>query len=99
MSSDNHSQRLFRGLDCKINGRALPPDQRVVKVLSASKSLNKLCGVWILFRSVEDAKIEACSESIPTGIPQTGVWYVILSYILCSVCAAVSFKHFDFELT
>ena len=37
----------------------------------ALKSLNKLCGVWILFRSVKDAEIEASSESFPTLITQT----------------------------
>ena len=31
----------------------LPPDQRVVKVLSALMSQNKVCGVWILFRSCQ----------------------------------------------
>ena len=50
---------------------SLSPDQRAVKILSAPKSLNKLCGVWIIFRSVEDAEIEASSESIPTLILQT----------------------------
>ena len=39
------------------------------KDLPAPKSLNKLSGV--LFRSVENAEIEDCSESIPTLIPQT----------------------------
>ena len=33
-------------------------DQRIVKLLSAwNNSLHKLCGVWILFRSFEDADI------------------------------------------
>ena len=42
------------------------------KGLSALKLLNKQCGDSILFRSVEDAKIEASSESIPIFIHQTG---------------------------
>ena len=37
----------------------LPPDQRVVKILSAPKALNKLCEVCVLVRSVADAEIEA----------------------------------------
>ena len=36
----------------------VPPDQRVVKVLSAPKPQNKLCGVSILFRSIKNAEIE-----------------------------------------
>ena len=39
--------------------------------MPARKS-HMLCGVWILFRSVENAEIEDSSESIPTLIPQTG---------------------------
>ena len=39
--------------------------QLVVKVLSAQKSLNKLYGVWILSRSVENAKIEDSCDLIP----------------------------------
>ena len=65
--------------DCQSTGRAwtwtqtwtLPPDHLVVKVLSALKSQNKLCGVWILVRSVENAKIEDSSELISTLIHQT----------------------------
>ena len=44
----------------------LPPDPCVVKVLSAPKSLNELCGIWIPIRFVEDAEIEASSE--PSGL-------------------------------
>ena len=36
----------------------LPPDQRVVKILSPQKSQHELCGVWVLFKSVPDAKFE-----------------------------------------
>ena len=65
--------------DCQSTGWAwtwtqtwtLPPDHLVVKVLSALKSQNKLCGVWILVRSVENAKIEDSSELISTLIHQT----------------------------
>ena len=60
----------------------LQPDQRVVKVLYALKSLvvkvlyalkslKKLCGVWILFRSIKNVKIEDSSELISTLIHQT----------------------------
>ena len=35
-----------------------PSDQRVAKVLQPSKSQHKLCGVWILFRSVTGTKLE-----------------------------------------
>ena len=37
------------------------PDQgvAVVKVLSIQKSHNNLCGVWVLFTWVQDAKVEA----------------------------------------
>ena len=46
----------------------LPPDQLVAKVLSAPnlspKFLNKLFGFFILFRSVEDSKIEASKVAI-----------------------------------
>ena len=35
------------------------------------KSLSKTCGNWILFRSVEDAEIEAVGELFPTPIPQS----------------------------
>ena len=37
----------------------MPPDQRFVKKLSAQNSLSKLCTVQILFRSIEDAVMEA----------------------------------------
>ena len=50
--------------------RTLQPDQQVGKVLSAQKSLNKLCVVWILFRFVENTEIEDSSELIPTLIHQ-----------------------------
>ena len=51
----------------------LLPDQRAVKVLSALKSQNKLCGVWILFRCVKKAEIEDIAETISTLIPPTAV--------------------------
>ena len=38
---------------------ALLPDQQAEKVLPAPKSLNKLCGVWILFRFFRYAEFEA----------------------------------------
>ena len=50
---------------------SLPPDQLVVKVWSAQKSHNELCGVWILFKSVETSKIDDSGESISTLIHQT----------------------------
>ena len=45
-------------MDSNLNLPPDGPDQRVVKVLSAPKSQNNLCGVGILFRSVENAEIE-----------------------------------------
>ena len=47
----------------------LQRDQQVVKFLSALKSLNRLCGTWILFRSTEDTQIEASQQTISTLIP------------------------------
>ena len=42
---------------------------------SAHKSAPKsLCGVWILFRSVEDAKIEASKLTNSNSFPQNAVW-------------------------
>ena len=53
----NHSLSLLEWLPNGLQGAqtwtqtwTLPPDQRVVKVLSALKSQNKLCGVWIPFK-------------------------------------------------
>ena len=80
----------------------LQPDQKVMKarVLSAPKSLNKLCALWILFRSVEDAEIE--SSEIITSMPKppsprlavgviTGRYYIlyftsnaVLASLLCA---------------
>ena len=42
-----------------------------IKVLSSPKSVHNLCGVRILFSSVESAEIEDNCESIPTLILQT----------------------------
>ena len=73
------SSRIFFGSDCQLTGRGsnldsnlnLPPGQRDVKVLSAPKSVNNLCGVRILFSSVQSAEIEGSCESIPNFILQT----------------------------
>ena len=54
----------------------LQPDQRVVKVLSALKSLNKLCAVLIIIGSVEDAEIESNSDLFPTLISQDVEGYI-----------------------
>ena len=50
-------------------------DQRVVIVWSVPKSLNKLCGVWILFKfiSVEDGKNEASQVAISKLKPLVGI--------------------------
>ena len=64
------------GSDCQMTGRgsnldsnsSSAADQRVVKTLSASKSQNNLCGVWILLRFIENVEIEECCASIPTLI-------------------------------
>ena len=63
--------RWLAGARTGIRTWTLPPDQRVEKVLSAPKSLNKLRGVWILFRSVENVEIKDSCESISTLINQT----------------------------
>ena len=49
----------------------LPPDQWVVYVLSTPKSQNKLCWVWILFKSVENTKIDYSSQLTPTRLMHT----------------------------
>ena len=49
---DNRQAFKASNLDSK------PPDQRVVKLSLPPKSHYKLCGVWILFKSVTDAKFE-----------------------------------------
>ena len=51
----------------------LAPDQPVVKVLSAQKSLNKLCGVWFLLRPIKMQKLRTAVNwfQVPTLIPQT----------------------------
>ena len=59
---------ICRGSNLDSNLNSAHCDQPVVKVLSALKSLNKLCWVWNLFGQVEDAEIEA---SIFYLIPQT----------------------------
>ena len=58
--------------------QTLQPDQQVVKVLSAQKSLNNVCGVWILFRSkfVQHVagfiiKIEASAMLFKTSFKRT----------------------------
>ena len=51
----------------------LQPDQLVVKVLSAPKSQNKVCGVWILFRSVKNVEFEDSTETVSILILQTGL--------------------------
>ena len=43
----------------------------LIKVLSALKSQNKLCGVWILFRFFQTVEIEDIAETISTLIPRT----------------------------
>ena len=61
--SDCYDRHWFgRGskLDPNLNSaRSLPSDQRVAMALSAQKSLNKLCGGWILLISLKHAEIEA----------------------------------------
>ena len=56
----------------------LPPDQRVVKVLSAPKSLNKQCGDWNCFRPVENAEIEAAVSWFQPSYPR-----LFLSVAIC----------------
>ena len=60
-------QSLKLGL--KLELCHLPPDQRVVKVLSPPKSQHKLCGVSILFKSVTDAKFEPSEVTLQSSCP------------------------------
>ena len=65
----NERQQYKLGLKLGLCLR-LPPEQQVVKLLSALKSLNQLGGVWILFRSVENTKIRGkqCVDSNPYSL-------------------------------
>ena len=91
--SSSQNLRLSSGIafgsDFQMTGRGsnldstwtLPPDQRVVKVLSAPKSQNKLCRVLIHFRSPKKAEIVDITETISTLIHRTVMhantcWYV-----------------------
>ena len=71
------------GSDCKMTGRGsnvdsnLNFDQQDVKVLSVQKPLNILCEVWILFKYVEDAKIEASEVTVSSLKPQTAILYTV----------------------
>ena len=83
---------------CKMTGRGtLPPDQWVVKVLSPLKSQHKLCGVWILFKSVTDAKFEPSEVTFLRLMPHTEqlICHVIGSFWdrfwQADLCFAVSF--------
>ena len=58
---------------------------RLIRVCHAQKSLNKMCGVWILFMSVEDARIEASTELFPTLIPQTAPGISVEQMVLWSI--------------
>ena len=64
-----------QGLERGLKILNLQPDQRVVIVWSVPKSLNKLCGVWILFKfiSVEDGKNEASQVAISKLKPLVGI--------------------------
>ena len=75
--------------DCHMTGRGLNLDSNMnfaswpmgCKGLSALNSHNKLSGVWILFRSVENAEIEDSCELIPTLIHQTGMCKKIYAFL------------------
>ena len=73
--ADNKLRMAF-GSDCQmtcrvsnfnsnLNSAAWPTSYNG---LTAPKSLNKLCGIWILFWSIENAKIGDSNESLPTLI-------------------------------
>ena len=49
-----------QGFERGLKLGTLQTDQRFVKVSSALKSLNKLCRVWIVFRSIENAIEDSC---------------------------------------
>ena len=67
-------QGLELGLKLELC-RLSRPDQRIVKVLSAQKPQHKLCGVWILFKPVTEAKFEPKEVNLVKFrrlMPQTG---------------------------
>ena len=59
-------ERLSEAMGVALVGNNFSP-----ALTSAPKSQNKLCGVWIRFKSVENAEIEDGSESIPTLFHET----------------------------
>ena len=60
----------------------LPPDQRVVEILSPLKPQHKLCWGWILFKSVTDAKIEPHMVKFWMLMPQHKSVYYIEGYVI-----------------
>ena len=93
-------EKAFRS-DCQITCRGSNlksmPDQRVVKVLSPLKSLNKLCGAWILFWCIENAEIYSWLRKVvsiphlpgfPTQQPATNktwtMYYLLLHATTCN---------------
>ena len=64
----------------------LPPDQRLwvvkVQVLLPPNSQHKLCGVWILFKSVTDVEFEQSEGLMP--LTDLKCLSIIQSYIHCN---------------
>ena len=55
----------------------LQPDQGVAKVILPPKSQHKLCGIWILFKSVSEAKFEPSEVTFLRLMPHTVFHYWI----------------------
>ena len=70
-------------LDSKSQTWTLCPDQQVVKFLLPPKSQHKLCGFWILFKSVTDAKFEPSKLTFLRLMPSTGLLFST-NICLCS---------------
>ena len=65
--------------------RTLQSDQRDVKVFSPTKSQNKLCRIWILFRSVGDAELRQAINYFNSYTPGWEYWTTVIPYIVIEI--------------
>ena len=65
--------RWLAGAQTRTQTWTLLPDKLVVKVLEPMKSQHKLCEVWILFKSVADAKFEPSEVTFLRLTPSAGL--------------------------
>ena len=80
------SSRIAFGSDCQMScsGSSLntnlnsAPDQQVLEVLSAPKSQNQVCGVWILFKTLNLRTVE--SRYQPSSIILETLWTSVTSH-------------------